>query len=255
MKPITIPETSGITLDIPAGGLTIDQETLIEAAQKSLLPNQTNPRKINPYDSHSHGSDPSSHLVRQGWNKAFSFRYPEDVYLGIESSIDRSNLPSQFEEIYKRFYDLGFIYNYGNQCILMSVVLKRILTFHGFKAHTKQVICWWTKDEKGQKATVGVSNSPTAVTPNMIDAHMVVSCQGYILDFALTPVNQLYGATAPVALIGIDRESDEYQDFGISGQAAWSDVKPQHPIIKHWRLEQKQSEIDLTKEYFRKYQF
>ena len=234
-------------VEIPSEGILINKETLIQAAN-------TKKRKISIYDSYG-DRGPDNHLSREGWNKAFNYLFPEDVYLGIETSIERSVMPSQFQEIYKRFYNLGFIYNYGNQCILMSSLLRRVLRLHGFQSSSKQVICWWAKDEKGQKATVGVGNSPSSITPGSIDAHMVATCQGFILDFALSPINSLYGATAPCALIGLDNKSDEYQDFGISGQAAWQDVSPQHPIVKHWRLEQKSIEIELTKEYFRKYQF
>lgn len=213
-------------------------------------------RKINEYDNFI--NNPATHLVRYGWNTAFDFKYPEDYGLGIETSIDKSKLPNQLQEIYYRFVNLGFIEQYGDQCILMSCVLRRILRLHGFQSSAKQLICYWANEEKGQRTKFGVADQrgPGAPVENgAIDAHMAVSCNGYILDFSLKNLQHEFGFIAPRALIGLDVASDEYQDFGISGQAVWVAVTPQNPIIRHWRLGQKQLEIDLTNEYFRVFQF
>lgn len=209
-------------------------------------------RKPSDYDSYNNTAE---HLRRRNWYKAFRFAYPEDIYLGISKGIDPNKIPSQFFEIYSRFWELGFIDNHGDQCVLMACTLRRILRLHGFKANARQMICYWEKESKGQKVCIGSYNNMNTQEPGTIDTHMAVEVDGYILDFALSPINQLYGATAPRALIGIDSKTDNYQDFGISGQAVWVDVKPQHPIIKHWRLKHKALEMDLVNRYFEVYQF
>lgn len=213
-------------------------------------------RRISEYESFS--NNPPDHLVRHEWNTAFNFKWPEDYGLGIETSIDRNKMPSQFQEIFFRFLNLGFIDQYGGNCVLLSSVLRRILRLHGFAAHTKQVICYWNNDEKGQKIKIGLANQNGALPApagNNVDLHMVTVCDGYVLDFSLKPVQSTFGYIAPRALIGLDQISDEFQYFGISSEAAWVDVNPQNPIIKHLKLEQYDIERAMTKEYFRVYQF
>ena len=212
--------------------------------------------KINQYDNYI--NNPATHLVRYGWDTAFNFKFPEDYGLGIANDIDRSKLPSYMQEIYMRFVNLGFIEQYGDHCILMSCVLRRILRLHGFQSSAKQVICYWANEEKGQATKFGLLDQRGPGNPveyGSIDAHMAVSCDGYVLDFSLKNLQNDFGYIAPRALIGVDQKSDEYQDFGISGQAAWVDVKPQNPIIKHWRLDHHQLEHELTKQYFQVFQF
>lgn len=195
------------------------------------------------------------HLIREGWNQAFHFRWPEDVNLGIAAEVDQEQMPSQFQEIFARFLKLGFIESYGDQCILMSCVLRRILRLHGFEAYARQYVLYWEKPEKGQELHIGGFDNmaPTG----SIDAHMAVSVNGYILDFSGKPIMDRYGATAPRAFIALDEPKyfNDYQDFGMHGKACWTPARPQNPIIKHWRYNQKDIEIDLSKEYFSKYQF
>lgn len=231
---------------------TKEQQIQIPNNAELIIKTAPKKRKVVGYDGYARAP---AHLQREPWNTAFRFSWPEDTNLGIESSIDRNKLPSQFEEIYDRFIKLGFIEQFGTHCVLMSSVLRRILRLHGYQAYTKQVVAYWNKEEKGQMATVGLPAYSGASAENTIDAHMIVYCQGYVLDFALKPLCDAFGATAPKALIGLDIKSDEYQDFGLMGNCAWIDVSPMHPIIKHWRYEQKVAEIDFTRQYFRKYQF
>jgi hypothetical protein len=213
-------------------------------------------RKLNDYDNFV--NNPATHLVRYGWNTAFNFNFPEDHGLGIETSIDRKDLPSQFQEIYLRFLKLGFIERFGDQCILMSCILRRILRLHGFQSSAKQVICYWSNTGKGQSTIIGIPDQrgpDVPVTPSAIDAHMAVFSNGYVLDFSLSCLKREFGFIAPQALIGLDVSGNEYQDFNISGQAAWANVSPQNPIIKHWRLNQHQLEHEMTNEYFKTFQF
>lgn len=223
---------------------TTDAEVIIKPKRKNKL--------FHNYDRYN-GAPESQR--REGWTPGFQIHWPEDLGLGIESSINKQEIPSQLLEIYTRFVKIGFINEIGNQCTLMSSLLRRILRLHGFSAYNKQVVAYWAREDRGQQATVGLPSYTGATAENSIDAHMITYCNGYVLDFALGGIHSAFGATAPRALIGLDVISDEYQDFGISGQCAWVDVRPQHPIIKHWLYEQKQAEIHLSKEYFRKYRF
>lgn len=195
------------------------------------------------------------HLVREPWNHAFCFRWPEDVNLGISKEVNTSEMPSQFQEIFARFLRLGFIQEYGNQCVLMSAVLRRILRLHGFNAYARQYVLYWEKVDKGQQLHVGGFDNMAET--GEIDAHMAVAVDGYILDFSTKPIMERFGATAPQALIGVDDSKfhNEYQDFGLHGQACWTPARPLNPIIKHWRYNQKDLELDLSREYFGKYQF
>lgn len=197
----------------------------------------------------------STHLQRYGFTPGFYIKHPEEVSLGITTQIDRKDLPSKIEEVYLRFYNMGWIDDYGSQCILMSSVLRRILRLHGLNAYQRQYVMYWQREEKGQKATIGGFNK--YVPEGHIDAHMAVHVDGYIVDFALTPIFEEWGVTAPRALIAFDdpKYYEDWQDFGMHGKASWVPARPIHPIIRHWRYNQKQIEIDLSKEYFKKYQF
>ena len=232
--------------------ITEEQKVFVDNAEVIIKQK----RKIDTYDSFS--NNPAEHLIRHGWDKGFDLKWPSDVGLEIESSIDRNELLSQFQEIYMRFLNMGLINEFGTHCILMSSILRRILRLHGYNAYMRQVICYWENEERGYRSVIGVpdrrGNGETTIEGS-IDAHVVVACEGYILDFTLSHLQNKYGSCAPRALIGIDQESDEYQDFGVLGIAAWTDVKPVTPIIKHWRFEQKPIEMDITRQYFRLYQF
>ena len=211
-------------------------------------------RKIHAYD---HVNSSANHLNRQPWTKNFNFMWPEDVGLGIEASIDRLEI-AKYQEIYYRFLNLGFIDQWGTHCILMSSVLRKILAYHKIKSKMVQVTTYWQNDEKSQRTTIGLPNgydNKTRLKDNTIDAHIVIKSNNYILDFSMSPIHYQFGLVAPRACIGLSQESEEYQDFGLAGEAAWVESKNMHPIIKHWILEQKPVEQDLVRQYFREYQF
>jgi hypothetical protein len=212
-------------------------------------------KRIGAYDAFN--NNPAYHLRREGWSKNFNFSYPEDVALGIVTDINRRDI-ANFQEIFYRFLNLGFIHQWGDHCVLMSSLLRRVLALHGYKAKIKQVHCYWQNDEKQQTSNIGLMNGAgdgSHPKEGSIDAHIVVSCNGYILDFSMTSIHLQYGMLAPRAAIGWDSENDEYQDIGIGGEVAWVDVPIMHPIVKHWRYEQKPMEMDLSRQYFRQYQF
>jgi len=195
------------------------------------------------------------HLQRYTWQKNFSIDFPEDYNLAIANTVDRNNLEcSNFEELYMRFWHMGWIEKYGTSCIMMSQLLRRVLWLHGKAAHMRQVVCYWEKEEKGQLTHIGNINN--SVPDGGIDAHVVVACKGYILDFAASAIMSEFGATAPRAFIALDEKDDnEYQNFGMHGQSCWVRARPPHPIIKHWRYENKENEIKESKEYFKLFAF
>ena len=211
-------------------------------------------KRVHSYDSLN---NPSEHLRREPWTRNFNFNWPEDVALGIEKSINRADI-AKFQEVYFRFLNLGFIDQWGTHCILMSSVLRKVLAHHKIKSRLVQVTSYWQNEEKGQFTSTGANNgfgNGRAMDDNTIDTHVIVVSGKYILDFAMSPIHFQYGMLAPRACIGLWQESDEYQDFGMAGEAAWVEKKPMHPIIKHWQLEQKPMEADLVRQYFRKFQF
>jgi len=180
---------------------------------------------------------------RHNWKPGFSLSYSGDVSLGLVNSA-----PSKFQEIYQRFYDLGFIYNHGNECVLMSYLLRRILTLHGFKAHVKQVILHWRNLPREKEEIIG--GYQKYVPEDAIDSHYVVICNGFILDFSCYEIIRKHGAMSPRAFIGLDNE--EWQNFGqFHGEAHWMRSAPIHPLLKQLRYDQKQLELDLSRRYFR----
>jgi hypothetical protein len=85
----------------------------------------------------------------------------------------------------------------------------------------------------------------------------VVYSGDYLLDFACSHLFKT-SFTNPMAFIASSdsRWNNEYQSFGdIHGKACWTPSHPVHPIIKHWRFEQKQKELSLVRQYFRIFQF
>jgi len=212
-------------------------------------------KRIGAYDAFN--NNPSDHLKRVGWTPNFNFNWPEDVGLGIEKSINRKEI-SKFQEIYFRFLNLGIIDQWGTHCILMSSVLRKVLAHHGIKSKIKQVVSYWQNEEKAQVSIIGAVNgrgNNTELNKDTIDTHVVVVSNGYILDFAMSSIHYQFGLTSPRACIGIDTNTDEYQDFGIAGECAWEYSSSKHPIIKHWQLEQKPLEQEIIRHYFREFQF
>lgn len=208
--------------------------------------------KVGLYDTYDFYA--AQHQKREGWDPNFRFRYYDDVGLGVNQDVI-DEVPSEFYELYNRFLHLGFIHEIGDSCVMMSCLLRRILRLHGFAASIKQVNGFFINSERNKKSTIGLKNTSGYQESGMIDAHVVCVCQGYVLDFALLPLHHKFGLTTPRAIIGLDVESDDYQDVGNDNYMAWQTVKPQHPLIKHTIYEHKSHEIGFSKEYFRHYQF
>lgn len=186
---------------------------------------------------------------RHNWKAGFNLKFSGDISLALEKNV---NVPSKFQEIYQRFYDLGFIYNHGYQCVLMSYLLRRILTLHGFKAHVKQVVLHWRNLAREKEEIIGGYQKFTP--EDSIDAHYVVVCNGFILDFSCYEIIRKHGAMAPRAFIGLDNlnNNNKWQNFGeFHGEAMWTLNLPIHILLKSIRYEGRDIEHDLTRRYFR----
>ena len=197
------------------------------------------------------------HMIRHPWGPRFNITYPEDVSLAISNEVDRSSEVCQHvEEIYSRFYRAGMIDVHNHECVIMSCVLRRILRLHKHQAKIKQVVLHYNRPIKGQTLSIGQPNNQ--LNTHEIDLHVVVECEGLIIDFAALSVMSTFGVTAPRAFIGSADAKwyNEYQEFGdLHGQACWTPSNPVHPMLKHWRYKQKQQEIEIVREYFERFAF
>lgn len=194
------------------------------------------------------------HMVRYGWTPNYNITHPEDSGLAIAKTVDKNTeIASKAQELYMRFFESGMIEHHNHECILMSSVLRRILKLHGHHAVMKQVILYYERPAKQQVLTMGAPKNTLA--ENEIDTHVVVECEGLILDFAGSIIYETFGYTAPRAFIAASGHND-YQDLGeLHGQACWTATYPAHPIIRHWRFQQKKKELELTRMYFERFRF
>lgn len=201
-------------------------------------------------------SDKQKQIIkRERWTPNFQIKFPEDWGLALEEGI-RDSIPSELLEIYTRFYKLGYIGSNGSQCVLMSSLLRRILRLHGFQTTTKQVILYYEHEEKQKYMTIGGHMFDTK--PNEIDVHIVTIVDDkWLLDFAAMPISDTFGHVYPIAFIARSNIwTDEWQNFGnLHGKATWVRSHPVHPMIKHFKFENHDLEKQLTKQYFRQYEF
>jgi len=183
---------------------------------------------------------------RYDWSPNFKVA-PEDYSL---ATTDLNSLPPKILETYTRFYRIGWVHEYGNQCILMSNMLRRVLRLHGVEAHCKQVTLLYEKPEKNWYAEIGQYNS--WVEQGTIDTHMVVVADGFICDFAmLSSVHYTFGAMAPIACI-VKHNPEWYgepYDTGFFGKFTYTPRTP-HRLTKHWIYENRDREKALVKDYF-----
>ena len=196
-------------------------------------------------------------VFRYGFTENFKMIDNKDWALAVpEEDVDQ--VPSYLLEIFARFYHLDYIWKYGNQCVKMSTILRRILRLHGYEAHTRQVIL--TYDNKPRKWSCQVGSPQNFLGDNELDVHMVVVCDGWLLDFSV--MNILwghYGFQAPIAFIAKDPGSagsnwfEGMQDFGNYGKASWFPRIPANNFVKHWQVEQRDEVKQEVMEYFKIY--
>ena len=178
-------------------------------------------------------------------NKEF---YPEDWSLAITKDLE---VDSKILEIYRRFYNFGWIESYGDQCFLMSDLLRRILRIHGIEAHYKEMIFSYSNPKKQWHQIVG---APFKIThKGVIDTHRVVVVNNLILDWAhRDSIFRPCGAMSPRAFIGIKNQKEE-QDFGFFGRGRWIS-RTTHEASRNFSILHKDEVRNLIKIYFSEYQ-
>lgn len=193
-------------------------------------------------------------IHRYTWVQNFAMPIPEDFGLAIAKNLEP---PAYLIELYTRFYKLGWIWQFGGRCVFMSSLLRRILRLHGYEAHTRQVILTWEHPDRPLWGCQ-IGTPQQVVQGNELDVHQVCVINGFILDWSVLPYTwNRCGVQAPLAFIGGASEAgkinyfDPLQDFGEKyGQANWLPRRPKNDFVKHWRLEQREEELQVVKEYF-----
>ena len=217
---------------------------IIQQQAEQMNRNITNPKeRIGP-----------TGLKRISWTPNFKYAEPRDWGLAIPTNIPQEEIPCELLEIWSRFFNIGFIHNYGAECVLMSKILRRILRLHGFEAYTRQVVFMFENDERGWRVQNGGEHQ--IVEEGTIDVHMVVVCNGWILDFAQQHMQKRFGMLAPIGFIGPD-DPDTYFgnmiDYGEVGNATWIPKRPLNDHVRHIVYNNKQEEMGASQEYFHYY--
>lgn len=173
---------------------------------------------------------------------------PEDRSLAVVTQI-KEQIPSQYLEIYYRFCELGWIYNYGHMCIMQSCLLRRILRLHGIPASLKQVVCQYENTRRGWQWIIGSPDIERRQSG--IDTHMVVESAGYILDFGNNVISKKFGAVAPLAFIA-ESKSGAWQDLDFYGKVKYVS-RSAHPETRNQIYLCRNEILDLCQQYFLKY--
>lgn len=173
---------------------------------------------------------------------------PEDRSMAVSTQI-RDQIPQEFFEIWYRFCDMGWAYSNGDQCIMQSALLRRILRVHGFPATLRQVIAQYEHPQKGWQLTIGMSD-PRGQTPG-IDTHMVVESNGLILDFADRHIAIKFGAMSPIAITA-QCKSGQWQDLDFFGRVKYT-FRENHPETRNQLYLCRNEVLDYSNQYFSKY--
>lgn len=174
---------------------------------------------------------------------------PEDWSLGLENTFEQSDGPYEYVQIWQRFSRMGWVEQYGNQCLLMSQLLRRIMRLHGFPATVKQVWMQYEKSDRGWHMAVGKPGDHVPGNSLSVDTHSVVVSQGWILDFSLVGLNNRFGALAPKALITKD-SYNTWQKLVFFGRVRYFQ-RPEHFETLNERVLNRPKILELTQEYFR----
>lgn len=173
----------------------------------------------------------------------------QDWSLAIGSTV--TNIDPRILEVYTRFWHLGWLDNYGNQCFLISEVLRRILRIHGIETHLQEVIFDFTHPKKQWYQRVG---SPMEITHGgVVDTHRVVTTPDLILDWAhRDSIYRPCGAMSPRGFIVDKSLYKEEQDLGFFGRGKWT-ARKMHQGSKNISLLQRDQVKHLITEYFHIY--
>ena len=182
-----------------------------------------------------------------------NFEMPNNFDWGLAIPAD-TEVPKHLLEIFVRFFKLDYLWRFGGRCIFMSNLLRRILRLHGYEAHTRQVILTYEHDTEDWGFQMGSPNNTFGA--DQLDVHMVVVCEGWILDFTVLPALWgRQGMRAPLAFIAKDDIEGKFQmqNFGDYGRATWVPRRPRNDYVKHWTMENRDEEKQIAKEYFKIY--
>lgn len=172
---------------------------------------------------------------------------PADYSLAIGTTV--TDLDYRLPYVYCRLYTMDTLYEIGNQCILLSQVLRRILRLHGIEAHVKQYEVDIRNKTKGWNAKVGYNDHEQG---GMIATHQVVVTPKWILDFAQLPFQKRFGATAPRGVI-VNKETDVWHSVG-NCEIRYRE-RPTHPATKNVVYDSREQEKWWTKRYFDLFNF
>jgi len=171
---------------------------------------------------------------------------PIDYSLNIADSIVNGDLDYRIPFVYCRLYEMDFPLHIGNQCILASCVVRRILRLHGIEAHIKQYKVEIKNDNRGWDWRVGW---PEVAPGGQVSTHQVVVTPDFIIDFAQLPFHKRFGSTAPKAFIV--RRQDGWQTAK-NCRIRYTE-RENHKATKNIIWDQKPIEMDWVKSYFDTY--
>lgn len=186
----------------------------------------------------------------QGFTEEFVETFDNTDY-SLAISLDINDIDPRILEIYTRFWNLGWLDNFGNQCFLMSDVLRKILRLHGIEAHTQEAIFDYTHPKKQWYQRIGAPME--FAHGGMIDTHRVVVTKNLILDWAhRDSIYRQCGAMSPRAFIGNRDSNKTEQVFDFFGRGKWTSKK-NHVDSKNIVILQRDTVRQLVHEYFNTY--
>jgi hypothetical protein len=171
---------------------------------------------------------------------------PLDYSLSIADSIVNDDLDYRIPFIYCRLYEMDFPLYVGNQCILASCIVRRILRLHGIEAHIKQYKIEIKNDNRGWDWRAGWSET---VPGGQIATHQVVVTPDLIIDFSQLPFHKRFGASAPKGFIV--RRQDGWQNAK-NCRVRYTE-RENHIATKNLIWDQKETEMRWVKHYFNTY--
>jgi hypothetical protein len=174
---------------------------------------------------------------------------PQDWSLAVAQDV--APVDPKIFEVYKRFYDLGWLDQYGDQCFLISGLLRRILRVHGIEAHCKEMIMNYSHSKKHWNQQIG---APMKITHGgFVDTHRVVVTKDHIIDWAhRDSIYRPCGAMSPRGFIADRHKLKQEQDFGFFGRGKWVN-RTDHDGSRNINYLIRDNELNLAKQYFETY--
>lgn len=170
---------------------------------------------------------------------------PQDWSLAVCGDVDY-----RLVAIFTRLYYLNYLQDFGDQCVLIANVARRIIRLHGIEAHCQDAIMHFRHTERDWRQVVG---APENITHGgVIDTHRIVVTPMHIIDFAhRDSIHRTFGARAPRGFI-VPRKYDFWHNT-LMGDAKYVE-RDAHPMVKNITYQQRDQEKDLVSRYFDTYQ-